>query len=332
MAWLDGWKYRKQVTLSRATGAVTNYQMKLLVGESSGATGENVDCGGHCLSTFNDLRFTTLGGTLLDYWVESLSGATPNQLATVWIEFDSIGTGDTTFYMYYGNAGASSYSNGENTFPFFDHFEGISLDANKWSNTGGTITVGSSILDYLAETSADKIIKGLFLFGINYATRFRAKTVHASATYDEIIGVRAESGGLRLQTGQFSHTVNTKYRNYTVSGSEYGTITGWAADTYALFEIFRENTQATYTINDANAVTLTNYYYNGDEFPYFHIGVTNARLCVDWCLVRQKLATEPAWGSWGSEEEYMAGSPAPISIKILTADGWVIGGIQSILG
>ena len=46
MAWLSGWGYRKSVTLARASGAVTNYQMKLLVGESSGATGEDVDCGG----------------------------------------------------------------------------------------------------------------------------------------------------------------------------------------------------------------------------------------------------------------------------------------------
>ena len=113
MAWLSGYDYRKSVTLSRASGAVSNYQMKLLVGESSGATGEDVDCGGLCLSTFNDLRFTTSdGATLLDYWIESVTGTTPNQLATVWIEFDSIGTTATTFYMYYGKADASSVSNG----------------------------------------------------------------------------------------------------------------------------------------------------------------------------------------------------------------------------
>ena len=77
MGWLSGWTYRKSITLSRASGAVSNYQMQLLVGESSGATGEDVDCGGNCLSTFNDLRFTTSDGeTLLDYWIESISGTT----------------------------------------------------------------------------------------------------------------------------------------------------------------------------------------------------------------------------------------------------------------
>ena len=36
MAWLSGWNYRKLVTLSRASGAVTDYQRKLLVRESVG--------------------------------------------------------------------------------------------------------------------------------------------------------------------------------------------------------------------------------------------------------------------------------------------------------
>jgi predicted GH43/DUF377 family glycosyl hydrolase len=103
MAWLTGWAYRKLVPLSRASGLVTNYQMKLLVGESAGATGENVDCDSHCRSDFDDLRFTTADGTtLLDHSFESITGASPNRLATVWIEFDSIGTTPTNFYMYYG--------------------------------------------------------------------------------------------------------------------------------------------------------------------------------------------------------------------------------------
>jgi len=123
MAWLTGWTYRKEVTLSRASGTVSDYQMKLLVGESAGATGEDVDCNSHCQTDFDDLRFTTSDGTtLLDYWIESITGATPNQLATVWIEFDSIGTGATTFYMYYGKADAISGSHGKQTFLLFDDF------------------------------------------------------------------------------------------------------------------------------------------------------------------------------------------------------------------
>jgi predicted GH43/DUF377 family glycosyl hydrolase len=87
---------------------LVNYQKKLLVGESSNSGTNDVHCEGHVLPTFNDLRFTNSdGSTLLDYWIESVSGTTPNQVATVWIEFDFLGTVATTFYMYYG--GSSVY-------------------------------------------------------------------------------------------------------------------------------------------------------------------------------------------------------------------------------
>lgn len=44
MSWLTGWNYRKSITISRASGAVTNYQMKILVGESSGAKSNGNCC------------------------------------------------------------------------------------------------------------------------------------------------------------------------------------------------------------------------------------------------------------------------------------------------
>jgi len=124
MGWLVGWTYRKSVTLSRSSGAVTNYPMKVLVGESSGASSCDVHCNGHCLSSFNDLRFTKSDGTaLLDYWIESITGTSPNRVATVWVEFDSIVTSATIFFFYYGNSVASAVSNRSNTFSKFDDFE-----------------------------------------------------------------------------------------------------------------------------------------------------------------------------------------------------------------
>ena len=146
--WLQGWTYRKAVTLSRASGAVTNYQMRLLVGETPGASGENVDCNGHVQADFDDLRFTTSDGTtFLDYWIESITGTTPNRLATVWIEFDSIGTDATTFYMYYGKADTPAISSGANTFIVFDDFE-RGADGNEvggsWTEVEGTIEISTA--------------------------------------------------------------------------------------------------------------------------------------------------------------------------------------------
>lgn len=113
--WLANWVYRKEIAIAHTDdGAQSNYQIKLLVGESSGSGTNNVHCAGHlAYSDYRDLRFTASDGTTLcDYWIESLSGSTPNQVATVWIKVPSIAAhpNNTTIYMYYGNSGASAGS------------------------------------------------------------------------------------------------------------------------------------------------------------------------------------------------------------------------------
>jgi hypothetical protein len=87
---------------------------------------------------FGDLRFTNASDSPLDYWLES---KTDSVSATVWVEVDDIAASDDTLiYMYYGNPAASSASDGDDTFIFFDDFSG---DLSKWNvhiDTDVTIT------------------------------------------------------------------------------------------------------------------------------------------------------------------------------------------------
>jgi hypothetical protein len=133
MSWLSGYTFRKKCTvIATAAGAQTNYQLKLKVGESSGAASEDVDCGSHCEDFPNDIRFTKEDGeTKHDYWVDtsSLTGTTPNRQVNVWIEVASVpASGAVDFYMYYGRSGDGGESVGANTFDFFDDFEGTERD------------------------------------------------------------------------------------------------------------------------------------------------------------------------------------------------------------
>jgi hypothetical protein len=289
MSWLAGWDYRKSITLSRASGAVTNYQMKLLVGESSGATGEDVDCGGKCLSTFNDLRFTTTDGTtLLDYWIEAVSDTTPNQLAVVWIEFDSIGTSDTTFYMYYGNASAVAYSNGENTFPLFDDFLGTSIDGTKWTYSGTPTVSGSEV---------NGSINSISTFGDNYALRCRAKVPAANQKY--VVGW----GDSQLATYDFSYRTPASAPQWAKEGfPSPGTTTLLATNfdaNYHIFNIGKISTTYYFSMDNVNDGTLSPC---SDPSLADKVVLYRADATWDWVLVRQSLSVEPAWGSWGSRE------------------------------
>lgn len=329
MAWLTGWTYRKSITLSRASGAVTNYQMKLLIGESSGASGEDVDCGGKCLSTFNDLRFTTTDGTtLLDYWIESITGTTPNQLATVWIEFDSIGTGDTTFRMYYGNSEANAYSNGSDTFLFFDDFEGSSIDTGKWSGDTGSATVSSSICSIVGGASSAKTIYSPTFSG-DIALRAKAKL--SDVNYTQLVMSEVPFANNFLDI--WSDTSATNHSNHTTAKNSTQTTfsnTAIGLGSYHIYDMVR-NLSGT-----ATAKTFTDGVENGSgsttNVPTVDLaaalrpwGTGNTQYC-DWILVRKYLTTEPAWGAWGSQEDIndVTIAPAPLEVTASLSCGDIV--------
>lgn len=306
MGRLFGWKYRKSVTLSRASGAVNNHRMKLQVGESSGATGEDVDCGGKCLTTFNDLRFTTSDGTtLLKYSIKSISGTTPNQLATIWIKFDTIGTSDTTFYMYYGKADAPAVSSAADTFIFGDDFErGSNGDAvgGSWSSS-----IGSPVISTEQHDGGTRALK--LLNSDAYAT------VNASADIaiqfslykpDSMGSVHHQHGNADHEASIFigsdekiyyvAHTIDTD------SGSSIN------ADAWNIIEFYNFDWTANTCSVSLNGIEILNaaatrFISWSENLIRFSSDDVSNPAYIDNVFVRDYLATEAVWGSWGAEEE-----------------------------
>ncbi|MBN2094983.1 MAG: DUF2341 domain-containing protein [Candidatus Aenigmarchaeota archaeon] len=74
---------------------------------------------------YGDLRFTDLGESPLNYWIESYNVSS----AVVWVKIPSIPAGgETSIYMYYGNSTLTNIGNGNLVFPFFEDFNDGSLD------------------------------------------------------------------------------------------------------------------------------------------------------------------------------------------------------------
>jgi YD repeat-containing protein len=320
--WLLGWSYRKSVTLSRPSGAVSNYQMKLLVGESSGAAGYNVHCNGHVLSSFNDLRITKSDKiTLLDYWIESITGTTPNRLATVWIKFDSIGTGATTFYMYYGRSDATAYSNGDNTFIFFDDFPGTTINTDKWGlwvpAGGSSITVASSIAKVKVVVPAGaNAWTGCILYAKNnwnrpFAVRAKWKEYDSNncwagyypfsalyKDYNNQIAFERNSNNSRLwvkNVGATRTQVTSEYwgndSNYHILDFMFGS-SAWSAYIDGTQKV-NANSENTLLNGCSLRLQASEYYQAQTSEQWF-----------DYVFVRNYVSSgsEPAWGSWGAEQ------------------------------
>lgn len=138
MIWYQDWLYRKSLTITGSSDAVlSSYQLRLHVFAGSGVDMDiDVFCNGNCNGDFSDIRFTDLdGGTTLDYWIETIE---PGISAYIWVKVNNIPIYPNTkqIYIYYGKPTATSESNGDNTFSFFDDFDGLALDLDKWSEVG----------------------------------------------------------------------------------------------------------------------------------------------------------------------------------------------------
>ncbi|WP_181391222.1 DUF2341 domain-containing protein, partial [Methanospirillum stamsii] len=152
-AFMSGWSYRKIHAIGGSPdGDLTDYQMRFVVWRTDGTdSGENVYVGSNVREDYGDLRFTTIVGAQMPYWIESVGANS----AVVWVKVPAIPRAGTQVVMYYGNPSASSASNGKSTFEVFDDFESGSLDTSLWSNTAGyTVTTvnGKGVLQKITST------------------------------------------------------------------------------------------------------------------------------------------------------------------------------------
>lgn len=329
MGWLTDYSYRKSLSLSRASGAVTYYQIKITVHRSSGSdSGADVYVGSNCLSNYNDIRFTTSDETtLLDYWIESSDSSS----AIIWVEFDSIGTGATTFYMYYGYASASAVSSGANTFLVFDHFNDASLNTDIWtieSETGNiTITEPSGSNLSIAGTTNkngsfwEAYIKADTTFAQSISVRSRQKTTGTGTGYSAAFS-------LGINTSTYCHwgpnvwtlpAFNRLLYFVTSAGADSTLVETDVDGNYHIYDVRfdRSTGNALIYFDDTSYGTKANAALANQTLilrlnGYARISGDSVTGLYDWIFVRKYEATEPEFGLWGAEET----SSSPLLIFI----------------
>ena len=308
--WLDGWTYRKSQEIEYAAGAGTNYQVLIDVNYGSGSdSGNSVYCDSKCQTDFDDIRFTEDDGeTLLDYWIEE---KTDSADASFWVEVsDDLSTVNVIIYMYYGNVGASTTSNGYDTFLSFANFDDSTTD-------GITERIGifDNPSDYLRGISASGITWRKGGQYSNYAVACKIRNPTGSPMSETSIIARWDD----TFNGADPTNMYMLRIASTTAWQLYERIGGWnlldsGAGTYSVntwykLELRLDGTAITGFIDNADIGcsvsdnSLASGYSGGRSYS------SSQYRNWDDFRIRKYQSSEPSCGDWGNEESLPSNSP-----------------------
>jgi hypothetical protein len=302
-AWLSGFLYRKPITINNTqnTNTLTNYQVPINITYVSGKM--NAD--------FSDLRFTNATDFLLPYWIESKVNS---QWAYVWVKVDTIPASSTkTIYVYYGNPSATSLSNGDNTFDFFDDFLGTALNTSKWTvYTGTEYSVSGGLLTITNQRvyiGANKNFQATSST-LGYAERalWKINTLPTSQTGMNWRRTHDTSSSYIIYfLAGATESWEDWYVDYNGSGYEVAVNLGaWTANVWKKFEVG-------FTTGNSFIKEIPSGWNRNDPFGHAYaiypvIGAYTTGLPgatydanFDWFLVRKYTSPEPTY-STGAEE------------------------------
>ncbi len=156
----DDWHYRQQFDVFNAstTEDLLDFQVELPTSTLGLYNIYNTEgTATKSRSDFFDLRFTDMGGNLLDYWFPDATST----MQSVYVKFPTLPMNATsTLFMYYGNNSATDERNGPAVFPdFFEDFEdgNYAMGKHLWSVTSGAYTITGDEEKYLQNSTAGVI-------------------------------------------------------------------------------------------------------------------------------------------------------------------------------
>jgi len=230
------WLKRAPVTITNTGSALSDYQVKIILPYDADMK-----------SDFSDIRFTTDdGATEIPYWIES---KTDSVEAVVWVKVPSItASGNTTIYIYYGNPSASSASDGDATFVFFDDFE---PESDKWTGSSTTYDISYS-------TSGNACIEGSGGFGCYGGAKLTSDVI-GSGNFSVTLQIKQEGNG----DGDFTFAHKFQYINdsgtYDLDTNRYPV---WTEKSYTFSG---NNTKLQFYIEFDTGEGICEVYSKGDD-------------------------------------------------------------------
>ena len=304
-AWhLDGWSKRQIIFINPTAEVLTDYQIKKTIAYDSDMQAD-----------FDDLRFITMNGTNITYWIESKNSTS----ADVWLKVPETSTSESTnVWMYYGNPSVNNMDNVTNVLDFYsDGTDDTIFDlATGRSVVDGKIRFTSSGLAqanrYYTLLNVDFIPPFIYEFdmshynvapswghnymyfkGTNYTLTFAVS--HGSTDTNKVYDTYSD-----IYTPYFSTWTDTTEYNYKIIFDVDDTITIYQDD---ILKYSGTNTNRNLSSDIFYFQTLIGAWSGGVGYQF-----------LDNLKLRKYTATEPTWAADGAEQTR--------SISDWHANGW----------
>ncbi len=302
---LVGWEYKISIDIIPPP-SIANYQLKIELNTTNFDYSKTDSAG-------DDIRFIDSLGNSLSYYIEKWN---PIGTSIVWVK---IAKASTPFIeMYFGNPLASSESNGEETFIFFEDFSNPGLNLTKWLVDSDIYSSYEITDDYLRlNTDTGNDFTGFAFVG--FSDMYFGHGQPLSTSVDNMVGIGIPSTTRGATTVKDDWEV-TEYhvpqmtwftneiRWFNNSYVEFDNGTNIAVHTAQIPTVPLQVTLATRAAyagpGDEYGILLKSYAYPGTSgcalksFSWHHNSLPGypqpgGELRVDWFFVRKLLDSEP---------------------------------------
>ncbi len=256
---------------------------------------------GKMRSDCGDIRFYDENNNELSYWIED--GTCGTTQTHIWVKVPYIpASSSTTIYLYYGNPDATSKSDGQAVFEFFDDFNDGVLNTTKWVENTGTWTEENGVLKG-SSSSSNVYIRSNYPLKTDGTEILETKTKLDSGDLGAV-SIGGSTSGFSYNFFSNEDEYNNVFRIWDNSGYGDSSLPDGFAYNYHVIGTVKNLTEG--KIHEYIDYSYNHYYSTSQSYSYYF------SLCVwtgsgtslgyfDWVLVRKYTNPEPSV-SIGEEE------------------------------
>ncbi|MDR7665500.1 DUF2341 domain-containing protein [Methanosarcina sp. Z-7115] len=284
-----------QTLTVNSTSDLTGYPMTVTLSNASGTSaGSVVYTNGSCANDWGDVKFnwSVAGvdqGVRCPFWI-NLASQTTNTV-TAYVKVPYIYANNTSgIKLISGSDLATTIGNGEQTFSFFDSFDGTAINTTKWT-AAGSVSVSDGIATI---AGAEGSLVGKTSFTGNYTAVNVVKMPLSTTSNYATFGMENASQYVHFVTGASEYgNPAVAFEVYGVTPKKTAALSSAIGTAYQNVEIYKTGNTIGYKQNGVDVYSAASATLTAPLFPRIYAVNAGSRVYYDSIFVKNNAVIEP---------------------------------------